>query len=74
MDVQHFFDIAIKIVAVLEFFDLEFEAFGNVGAFVGFVELIKGCSKDRIPVSVARSILFDETNPERLRKSAVSKV
>ena len=45
-----------------------------MGALVGFVELIKGCSKDRIPVSVARGVLLDETNPERLRKSAVSKV
>jgi len=43
-NVHKIFYIALKLVVVFEFFDLEFEAIGNVGALVSFVELIKGCS------------------------------
>lgn len=41
--------------------------FGNVSGLVGFIELVKSCNKDWIPLRAAYTVLFDQTNLKALQ-------
>ena len=65
-------DITIQILVFLELFDHELITFVDVSRLVSFVELIKGCNKDRIALRASLAVMFDQTNLEAIQKSAIS--
>jgi hypothetical protein len=69
--VLEIFDIVVQFFISLKFFDLEL-IFSIVCRLVGFIKLIKSCSKDWVTLSIALTINFNKANQEALPNCAVS--